>query len=347
MQRIVLMFVLLGIAFEFWGLPPVLSKKDLQSHPPRITRKCCAFGSDIKILAVPFLKLNPVIDVQELGSHKYLGGNNEGNGLIYTNKGGFIDLGHLREWADWTAFLYVYIQSIKDEKDLIKRLGVEGGTRKLIFKNVHDLNDEDKILVAAKIAFDLGLWHEIVTGYGVSSAPIIYEKFSSFSAEDIYSNLLGVQIGMEAIKSEKEYDEAVTAILIEKLKQLEVVETIEETYNALEQTNNVWWSRDHRLPQKEATIMRMYYDAEEITPWLIPNQSETTVPMSLKVPTFTSKGEKLDTFYNISIKLNYRIPGKEIVEDIHKRRITHNSFVLYKEDLKNTFEKEKMEEFKK
>ncbi len=338
---------MLGFSFQFFGLPPVLSKRDLQSHPPRITRKCCAFGSDIKIFAVPFLRLNPIIDVQELGNHEYLGGKNEGNGLIYTRKGGFIDMGHVREWADWTAFFYVYIQSIEDERDLVKRLGVEGGTRKLILRNVQGLGDEDKMLVAAKIAFDLGLWHEIVTGYGVSSAPIIYEKFSSFSVEDIYSNLLGVQIGMEAIKSEKEYDIAVTEILLEKLKYLDAVERIEDTYSALEQINNVWWSRDYSLPKKEATIMRMYYDSEEITPWLIPSVKNTISPQSLKVPLHTQNGKKLDDFYDISVKLNYRIPGKEIVSDIHKRRITHSSFVLYKEDLKHTFENEKIEDFKK
>ena len=44
-------------------------------------------------------------DYQRLGEHSYKSGKGEQNGMIYTCKGGHIDIAHLHKGADWTAFL--------------------------------------------------------------------------------------------------------------------------------------------------------------------------------------------------------------------------------------------------
>ena len=45
------------------------------------------------------------VDPENLGRHGYRNGGGEKNGIVYTCRGGHIDIAHLRKAADWTAFL--------------------------------------------------------------------------------------------------------------------------------------------------------------------------------------------------------------------------------------------------
>ena len=56
------------------------------------------------------------LDPENLGKHQYKNGLTEKNGFVYTCQGGFIDIGHLRESADRTA----YIAAIT-KKNIIKK----------------------------------------------------------------------------------------------------------------------------------------------------------------------------------------------------------------------------------
>src|SRR5665648_192829 len=85
---------------------PDLSSRLLSLPPHRVIRSCCAFGSDLRLMMVPILKYTDITSVDQLGPHSYLGNDGEGNGIIYTQRGGFVDMGHLRYQADWTAYLY-------------------------------------------------------------------------------------------------------------------------------------------------------------------------------------------------------------------------------------------------
>lgn len=337
MLRRVIILLLLLQTFALKALPPVLGYKDLRSHPPRVTRTCCAFGSEIKILGVPFFHLNPVIDITSIGTHEYLGGKNEGNGILYTEKGGFIDLGHLREWADWTAFLYLYIKENRLNGEVKKTLGVEGGMRKLTLLNINLLNEDDLLLLAGKIAFEMSLWHEIVTGYGISSAPFISEKFSSFSVEDMYSNLLGVELAKQAILSGEDYDIAFTKLLASKLNELGVAKNIDVTYAALENVESLWWSRSYSVPSRSVTIKRNYFEGDHIIPWLL-FTSDTTKLERLRLVRCTSNGQYLDDYYDLNIKVSRKIPLKNIIPDHSRRIISENDFVAFSENVKFIFE---------
>ena len=44
-------------------------------------------------------------DSRKLGTHSYKASKAENNGIIYTCRGGHIDMPHLRKGADWTAYL--------------------------------------------------------------------------------------------------------------------------------------------------------------------------------------------------------------------------------------------------
>ncbi|MGL1147847.1 DUF4056 domain-containing protein, partial [Vibrio parahaemolyticus] len=95
---------------------------------PQNVRPCCAFGDMQKVkigaVPVPFFRLSNVVELEEIGPHKFASGiyhytpssssalghgGSENNGILYTQKGGFIDLAHVRDTADDTMGLFFEI----------------------------------------------------------------------------------------------------------------------------------------------------------------------------------------------------------------------------------------------
>ena len=300
---------------------PKSSKKELKT-PPRIIRTCCAFGYDLNLAGIPFKKLTHITSIDQLGEHTYLGSKNEGNGLIYTKRGGFIDIGHLRDQSDWMKYIFTLIQENGDVAEIYRKLGYEGGSKTLMIKTQADIDSADFILLAGKIAFDLSLWHELSTWFGASYVPMMPERYSSFSVEDVYSNLLGVLIGIEALKSDLPYDEAMTKILYQTLVDLEAVNDEQGTYDALEVVRDVWWTAEKRLPNKDVLIQRDTEVHTIVRPWIVPDSNLASEPYILEVPKRTSEGAPLNDYYTLNIDLNYKFPVKEIFPERESRVIS-------------------------
>lgn len=347
MNRFPLLLVLSIYSSCLLAKPPVISSKELKAHPPRVTRTCCAFGTKMKLVVIPFVKLNHVIEFENLGSHHYLGHRDEGNGILYSEKGGFIDLGHVREWADWTAFLYLHILEVSKSPTSQKKLGIEGGMRFLELQNIATLDAENRIRLAGKIAFDMSLWHEIATGYGVSIAPFITEKFSSFSAEDIYSNMLGIELSMQALRSPLSFETAMTNLLNEKLLNLGVVSKLEDTYVAFEQVESLWWSNDYGIPRNKVTLKRNYFETECIVPWLLPDQDAMIIPDELEVPGYTTEGLSLINCYVLTIRPNRKIPVRKVLPKHSGRKISQKQFVYFTNDVKIHLNKSEVKQSRK
>ncbi|MGH2901022.1 MAG: DUF4056 domain-containing protein, partial [Solirubrobacteraceae bacterium] len=89
---------------------------------PRSLRPCCAFGTDLEVevgfVSVPGVELANLLAPEDIGPHRYDNGylslqrgdprgavGAEHNGLIYTCRGGFLDLAHVRDNADNTLAL--------------------------------------------------------------------------------------------------------------------------------------------------------------------------------------------------------------------------------------------------
>lgn len=313
--------VLLVCAIQILAKAPVLSKDDLSVPPPRIIRTCCSFGADLTIAKLPFTKQSDITSLAGIGVHKYLGHKDEGNGNIYTRRGGFIDLGHLRDCADWTAYLYNRMVAQKAGNPIIIDLGSEGGHKTLTISIPEGAAAPDLYSLAGKIAYDLSVWHEIATWFGASYIPMVPERYSSFSPEDLYSNLLGVTLGIRALKSELSYDQAMTLLIAETLDSLQAVETIEETYAAMDKVENIWWTSEKSLPSKKVLLKRYYDSGEHLTPWLIPDVNFEQKPYTLQKPEAA-----LSSFYEFKIKLNYRFPVKDIFVSQIDRTITQEDF---------------------
>ncbi len=320
---LVLIFCISAVKAEV----PDLSTKELSSPPHRVTRPCCAFGSDLQLSIIPVLKYSDITTVGQLGPHHYLGNSGEGNGIIYTQRGGFIDMGHLRDQADWTAYLYTRIMLAKQNGNMMLHLGREGGSKILNLYIPLDLSRNDAVRLAGRIAYDLSVWHEIATWYGSSSIPLMPERYSSFSIEDPYSNLLGVTIGMAAIKSSLPYGNAMDKLIGNNLKMLGAVLTENETYLAMEAVRNVWWTREKHLPSRKILIERQLVVYSCLEPWRVPGWADSKVKSyNLFVPERTSDGRSLDDFYELDFKLNYKFPVRKIFASKTDRRITQADF---------------------
>lgn len=108
-------------------------------------RPCCAFGFHLKAIAfgvpVPFYRLDNVVAPDQTGQHNYndsafaallnlSGMGNENNGIIYTRRGGFIDIAHVRDTADMTFWLFSRILPHLGQ-DLSLNLGEELARREV------------------------------------------------------------------------------------------------------------------------------------------------------------------------------------------------------------------------
>ena len=277
-------------------------------------------------MGVPGLKISDITSKDELGPHQYLGSDLEGNGIIYTRKAGFIDMGHLRDQADWTAYLYTHIMHHIQKGVAVQRLGYEGGAKILTIHPPKEMAPEDVMQLAGKIAYDLSVWHEIATWFGASSIPLVPERFSSFSVEDAYSNLLGVHLGIAALKSELPYEEAMTQLIYQTLDSLDAVDSKQDTHDAMEAVHNVWWTRNKSLPSKDILLVRQLDIYPEVNPLLVPGWETASVAPPLTVPLLSSKEVPLNTYYHLEFRLNLKFPYKEIFPVRKGRWVTPDDF---------------------
>lgn len=324
---ILIAICLTGSFLSALAKPLPISDKDLTSPPSRIIRTCCSFGSDLRVAAIPVKKVTHITSLDQLGPHQYLGGTQEGNGIIYTRQGGFIDLGHLRDQADWTAYLYSLILRNQEKGGLLQKLGHEGGTKNLLLSLPQTLDSADARLLAARISYDLSVWHEIATWFGASYVPLVTERYSSFSVEDAYSNLLGATLGMKALESDLPYEQAMTRLLAQTLNQLQAVPTEAGTYQAMETVRNIWWTREKKLPSGKILLERQLDVYAHMKPMLVPGMSDPgSAGVVLQVPETTRAGQPLSTLYELIIRPNYKFPMKTIFPGENRVLITQKDF---------------------
>ncbi|MCP9754623.1 DUF4056 domain-containing protein [Lacihabitans sp. CCS-44] len=305
------LIILLFVSFGLFAKAP--KDVNLKNPPPRIIRTCCSFGVDVKVAGMPFIKYTEVTSPELIGEHKYLGSKAENNGIIYTQLGGFIDMGHLRDIADFTAYLYLLIKEERHLGSFSLKLGNEGGMKTLNVQVPDNFTDEDIVHLAGKIAYDLSVWHEISTSYGASFIPLVPERYSSFSVEDAYSNLLGVHLGMKSILSDGEYETEMTANVKETLEGLKALSGKESTIEAMNAVKDIWWSGKAKLPSRKVLIKRQFEVYDCVFPMLIDAEKiEKSEENKICVPNLSSANEPLNDFYSLTIKANFKIPVEKV-----------------------------------
>lgn len=252
--------------------------------PPEKLRPCCAFGQDLAVqlgkVAVPTPFLKNIRGLEDLGPHGYDKGEltRENNGLVYTCRGGFIDIAHVRDNADRALYLSLAIARALPGGVTIE-MPWEGTTREITVDPLPDglLRRYGRWRVATTLAAwanqQLSNWHEIVTWHGWESVAGIPERLSAFSPEDIYSNVLGTRLAVGIVmsremKSRAEYDDAMQAWMREGLRRLGAVPR-KDAHAAMAAVDGLWWDSKKGVPAFELVTRRFIDIGLPVEPWIV------------------------------------------------------------------------------
>jgi len=286
-----------------------LDSKEIADVPePASLRPCCIFGNDVGAqvgsIPVPGYEITYTLELDTLGTHQFNKGtialqprgqerilSDEVSGILYTCRGGFIDIAHVRDNADRTLYLVSQIGRIAVTGGTIPISG-EGAKRRVVVKPVdprlvrtYGLREVVTSL-AEWLDYQAGIWHEITTWYGWSSTPFS-EQPSAFSPEDLYSNLVGAKIAgtiirRQAAPSEVAYNRAVTALLRDALIKLGPLPQA-ATRRAFEYVDGIWWDSTKRVPDNQLVRHRNFKLGPKLYPWkLMDARSFSTLPAAQK-----------------------------------------------------------------
>lgn len=306
------LFLLLVAGFACAEVPGLTLKQAHKAYPvvshlapPKSLRPCCAFGYDLHVRAIgvpiPVYQIGNVLTLDSLGRHHYndsalgavkniVGLSEEKDGLLYTHRGGFIDIAHVRDTADNTFYLFSRIypklgqqwRFFYSEELGVRRIQLHGFTPPAAMAQRYTL----ATWLAGDLAFELAQWHEIAQWYGFESVPGFSEQISAFSPEDLYSNLLGARIAINVIlqgrvESIAAYNAAVDRELQRVLLQLGVA-TRTETERKFRELDGDWWNSKRRVPDKFLVLKRNYNLEHNRLP--TPVSYENATPLQLTFP---------------------------------------------------------------
>ncbi|WP_140920548.1 DUF4056 domain-containing protein [Limnobaculum xujianqingii] len=297
MRYFSLLFLLLLSACKNDVLPMVTSEPDLSLvpvesasqiypviapiNPPDGLRPCCAFGYNLGVsvigIPLPVYQIGNIVEANKLGTHHYsdslldtaanlLNISDEQVGHVYTVRGGFLDIAHIRDTADNTFYLFSQIYPRLGQAWQLE-LGDELAKRQFVFTAFTPPSTPEErytlsAYLAAQLAFQMAAWHEIAQWYGLLDVPGFSEEVSGFSPEDLYSNLLGSRLALTSILqghagSLEQYQQSMTQLLPKALEQLGA-EPSEGTKRQFMLLDGKWWDSQRRVPEKYLVLYRNY-----------------------------------------------------------------------------------------
>jgi len=324
------LFILLFLT-SFIGVCKIPENKSIPKK--RILRPCCAFGLDLKLFGIPFIRVNKIISSNHIGEHKYLGGKNESNGLIYTKKAGFLDLGHIRDQADWTAYLFKLLKNNKGLSEVELPLGFELGKKVLSINIPDSTSDAHLVELASQLAFELSTWHEIASWYGATRTPVLNEKFSSFSFEDNFSNALGAEFGKQACLSPLNFNLAMDSLIENYLIKVEACTEVKETEWAITTLADAYWNPKKSLSNKKIILVRNFEVSFPQYPIVFEGESDEFVDLKVNESNFNENKIEIKYF------VGYRFPFKKLFPNREERVIYSSDFRLIIEDIKTRVDK--------
>lgn len=276
-------------------------------------RTCCAFAENLPLhlgsAHVP-VAFAIVTGPRALGPHSYAGdaASREANGILYTRRGGFIDTGHMREYADLTARLIVQLRPLLARGEGTLRLRPRDGEILIrVRSRVPEAELADTtVRLARRIAFQISIWVEITQHYGHSVMRGAEEYFSSFTPEDLYSNLFGTELGAAALQSPIPYDRALDIELGKRLAEMEARPSA-EAKRVLHALAGRWWRSGMPWPAPSIPIAHSFDIGPHVTPMLPPpDVAPPARPVVLDVPEVDAAGASLAELYRL-----------EIIPDLH------------------------------
>lgn len=238
----------------------------------------------------------PFRDPDNIGPHGYHWNPFEKGGLVYTCRAGHIDLDHVRGNADLTRSQIERLRKVLANKKENYRFSVKGETSVHLITftypdnwdalpNKEAMIDEIAYAAGGYFAYTATVWHEILTWYGVHFAGFEPEFNSAFSWEDNYSNVLGIHIGIAAMKSRQyKYDKAVAIEITRALRRLGV-RSAEVAEAASDSVRGKWYT-GNMVPDMRMRNFDIGLDDGTITPTLIPDVPgcSSAKPAAIAIP---------------------------------------------------------------
>lgn len=274
-------------------------------------RWCCALGQT-PVSGFSGGPLDPV----EIVGHKYGTSDNKSNmfgtrdpvGFVATAYGGLVDIGHVRYTADMTK--YVYDLLIQGEK-LIPLFESNAEILKAPADQYAALELAGAIAYHEAWVHELGTW-KVEWSFDTDRDKWIAppQDFSSFSPEDLSSNLVGIEVAKRAIINScaaKDFDAAMDEQLPIMLKELKAQpkEVTAKILDGLEQSNfettvqGKWFKEN---AGKETLLRRNF----EHWPWrVVEDKSNYTHPMFSGTSIWSQSG-------NFKSKMKGHIIGHEM-----------------------------------
>lgn len=322
---------------------------------PTATRPCCGFGMDLQIAIggarVPGYTIPNVQSVEDLGRHEYDNGvltfdldlarfaTVENDGLVYTCRGGFVDTGHVRDYADLTLFLALrLVAALPGPAEVV--LPGDGAVRRVRLQSVpaEALAGADRwewaVRLAQYAAYHLSVFHELVTWYGHQTNPAWSEKASAFTPEDAYSNLLGIRIaggiiGRQGMRTRHDWDLSMDAWLPRMLRRLHPLPR-DLGRRAMKDVDGLWWDSRRVLPDVRAVPRRSFAVASPLLPWRLEDAQVDSIieaacagtrPLPLSVPDSLAEGFPIAPLLAIDFELGDWAPEDFPYSDPEARRL--------------------------
>lgn len=250
-------------------------------------------------------------DPQNIGPHGYRYSFFEKSGILYTCNGGHLDLDHVRGAADQTRYRIEQIRKMltAGRQTLNFSLAGERSEHRVRLTYPADWNTRsDKQAVIDEIAFSAGpyfaysatVWHEIITWFGARFMLIEPEFNSAFSWEDLYSNVLGIHLALEALHdTSHDYDQAMTLAIDRALKRLNV-QPRSVAIAASDSVRGTWYT-GNLVPDVKMRNFDIGIDGS-VTPTLVPNIAQCPDPKPEPLSVLT-----LDALRQFGFRIDYEI----------------------------------------
>lgn len=231
------------------------------------SRECCTVGQ------------KKILGWEELNGHVYGSKgmvNTDPIGYIYTKRAGLIDIAHVRDMADLTKYIYEFLMGTPRNK--IEPLQLTEGQAHIVKLPP----DQDQMLkLAGAIAYVDGWAHELATwenGWlmdrGSKTPDFEYpQDQSSFSPEDLVSNVIGIVIAQRAISENcaMDFDKAVDYQMSFMMSELES-QPVSVTRNVLATVEGWVLANNHygKWFSENVGLEKLWRRNFDVWPWLVP-----------------------------------------------------------------------------
>lgn len=278
-------------------------------------------------------------DPARLGHHAYdlqAGEPELVRGILYTCRGGFIDVAHARKSIDLCKFAAVRVEAALlhdlpafqlkslEPSLFVVRLQYPPFWKSLSPADKQAFARELSIRMGQRLAMIMITWHEVLTWFGYQSTPFVSERQSSFTYDDTGAHAFGVLVGGRALRSNLEWDRAVTETISSTLRELGVVRPDQAMF-AVNRVRGVWWDDSGQARRQ----IEVGWNGRPLIAWTVPGLPfcPDAQPYRYQLPRLDDvSGQNFEGLFRIEIhpnvfqtdSLRAAIPGRPAIIDVDR-----------------------------